>query len=282
MTPPNRVILITGCSSGIGRALALELHRRGQRVIASARRIDSLTGLERGVTRITLDVNSAESIADATAEVLEREGRIDMLINNAGVANFGPLAELPLAEVRHVFETNVVGPLALTQAVFPQMATRNSGFIVNIGSMVGVIGTPFTGAYSASKAAVHMMSDVLRMELRPLGIHVIQVQPGAIRSEVASKSAPRNNRYASPQSFFRAVADQIEQRASLSQDQPMPAEEFARRLCPKLLCARPPARVRLGNGIAFLPILERLPKDTLGAIFSKRFGLSGLGKTSQQ
>ena len=97
MTPPNRVILITGCSSGIGRALALELHRRGQRVIASARRIDSLTGLERGVTRITLDVNSAESIADATAEVLEREGRIDMLINNAGVANFGPLAELPLA-----------------------------------------------------------------------------------------------------------------------------------------------------------------------------------------
>ena len=136
----DRSILITGCSTGIGRALSLELARKGCRVFGTARRPESLAELvEAGGTALALDVTEPASIAGAVEAVMAACGRIDMLINNAGINVFGPLAEVPKEAVARMFETNVHGLIAVTQAVFPHMAKTGGGRIVNIGSVVGLL-----------------------------------------------------------------------------------------------------------------------------------------------
>ncbi|MCB0220272.1 MAG: SDR family oxidoreductase, partial [Chrysiogenetes bacterium] len=174
----NQVILITGCSSGIGRALSLELAARGHRVYASARRPEALEDLKsKGIDAVALDVNDGESIKAAVHLIHEDAGRIDMVVNNAGFSLVGPLAEVDLADFRRELETNVVGPVALAQAAIPHMVKQGSGRIVNVGSTVGILPTPFAGAYCASKSAIHMLSEVMRIELAPFGIDVILVAP---------------------------------------------------------------------------------------------------------
>jgi short-subunit dehydrogenase len=179
-TDTARVVLVTGCSTGIGRALANELQTRKHRVFATARNLASLSDLTAaGIATLALDVNDPASVAAAVGQVIERAGRIDVLINNAGVNTIGPLMELSLDALRAVMETNIVGLAAVTQGVFPHMADRRRGLVINVGSVVGLLPTPFAAAYCASKAAVHMLSEVLRMELAPLGIDVVVVQPVA-------------------------------------------------------------------------------------------------------
>ncbi|MBM4363574.1 MAG: SDR family oxidoreductase, partial [Deltaproteobacteria bacterium] len=227
--PP--VALVTGCSTGIGRALAVELHGRGYRVFATARRVEAIADLAAaGLRTLPLDVTSAASVAAAVQALRDDGGRLDLLVNNAGVNAFGPLAELPLERVRALLDTNVVGLLAMTQAVFPLMAARRRGVVLNVGSVVGVLPTPFAGAYCASKAAVHMLSEVLRMEVAPFGIDVVVVQPGGVRSAIADSAAPEIERYREPTSRYHAAYDGIRKRAFASQDGPMPAEDFAREL----------------------------------------------------
>ena len=182
----DQVVLVTGCSSGIGRALAKEFAQRGHRAFASARRLEAIADLKGDrLDTVQLDVTDVSSIDAAVTQVTERAGKVDIVVNNAGFNVFGPLAELPLDRVKSLFDTNVTAPLALVQRLFPAMAARGSGRIVNIGSVVGELPTPFAGAYCASKAALHMLSDVLRMELSPFGIDVIVVQPAAVRSNIA-------------------------------------------------------------------------------------------------
>jgi len=271
------VVLVTGCSTGIGRALAAEFARRGHHTYASARRPEALAGLEgERLEKLELDVTRAESIDLALSRVIEQSGRIDVLVNNAGVNLFGPLAELPLDQARRLFDTNLVAPLALVQAAFPHMVRRRTGRIVNIGSVVGVLPTPFAGSYCASKAALHMLSDVLRMEVAPFGIDVIVVQPGGVRSNIAESGSLGIERYSGEASFYRRVYKSIQARANASQDDPMEAGDFARQVVDAVTRRHPPRVVTLGSGARTLSALGRLPGPLVDRLMTRRFGLRRL------
>ena len=160
-------VLITGCSAGIGRALALEYHARGCRVVATARSLAALTDLsELGITVAQVDVTRPETIAAAVAA----HGPFEIAVANAGSGLFGPLVEEPLESFRALMDVNVAGVLATVQAVVPAMAEAGHGVVLVIGSVSGALVTPFAGGYCASKAAVEAMCTGLRMELAPLGV----------------------------------------------------------------------------------------------------------------
>lgn len=219
------VLLITGCSSGLGRALALDaagqLDASGQplfRVYATARRPATLEGLPSGVQRLQLDVTNDQSVKTAVAAVLQAEGRIDALINNAGLSRVGPLAEQPLSAVREVMEANFFGALRMVQAVAPSMAERHQGLIVNIGSVVSWITSPYSGTYSASKAALLSASLALRMELKPFGVDVTYVAAGAIKSQFGNNASADLDQWDSPTSLYHSVASYIRARAQAGQD----------------------------------------------------------------
>ncbi|WP_435771243.1 SDR family NAD(P)-dependent oxidoreductase [Nocardioides sp. SYSU DS0651] len=177
----TRTVLITGCSSGIGKATAERLAASGWDVWASARRPETLGGLEAaGCRALALDVTDEASMSAAVREVLDGAGRIDALVNNAGYSQSGALETLDLDDVRRQFETNVFGLLRLTQLVLPSMRAQRSGRIVNIGSMGGRLTFPGGGAYHASKYAVEALSDALRFEVSGFGVRVVLVEPGLI------------------------------------------------------------------------------------------------------
>ncbi|HEY0916296.1 MAG TPA: SDR family oxidoreductase [Solimonas sp.] len=270
-----KTILITGCSSGIGRQLALELQNRGHAVWATARRPESLQDLQaHGIVTAALDVDDAASIA-ALAARLQAEGVVpDVLVNNAGYGAMGPLAEMPLAELRRQFDTNVLSLMAVTQALLPPMMQRHSGMVVNIGSVSGILVTPFSGAYCATKAAVHALSDALRMELAPFGIHVMTVQPGAIQSQFGATATAGAGPRAASSSAYAAVADAIMARAGASQQHSTDTVAFCRRLADAMLSPRPPALIRIGNGSRAMPALNRwIPTWLMDRVLRKRFRL---------
>ena len=177
----SKVVLITGCSTGVGRDLAAQLSQAGYQVVATARRIESLAGLSVAMTA-ALDVTAPESIAAVVSAVLERFGQIDVLINNAGCGVRGAVEEVPIALTQAVFDVNVCGPIRLIQAVAPSMRRHGGGRIVNISSIAGRLVTPVNGVYSASKAALEALSDALRYELAHWGILVIVVEPGSLKT----------------------------------------------------------------------------------------------------
>jgi NAD(P)-dependent dehydrogenase (short-subunit alcohol dehydrogenase family) len=270
----NQVVLVTGCSTGIGRALVRELHASGHRPFATARRLEALADLgAEGIEGLRLDVCDSDSIAAAVDTVVARAGRVDVLINNAGTTVFGPIVETPIEKVRTVFETNVLGLLAVTQAVFPGMADRRRGRLVNIGSIVGLVPTPFAAAYCASKSAVHALSDALRMEAKPFGIDVVVVQPGGVKSSIADTGARDIDRFRSPSSRYTTFGEGIEKRAYASQDRPMPAEDFAREVVRQAFATPAPRTVRLGTGADFIPRLADVPDEQRDAILSGTYGL---------
>ncbi len=273
----DQVVLVTGCSSGIGLSLIRELKRLGHRPIATARRQTSVEELdEQGFDALELDVGSAESVNRAVAQAIERFGRIDVVINNAGFNLFGPVMEVSLTDLERLFDTNVLGVLRVSQAVFPHLAERRSGRIVNIGSVVGVLPTPFAAGYSATKSAVHTLSDVMRQELAPLGIDVVVVQPGGVRSSIADNAAASVERFADPSSRYHALLEQIRRRAYASQAAPMEADAFARKVIKAALARRAPRRVREGRGALALPALAKLPAPLLDRIMGLQSGLSRL------
>lgn len=276
-TQPKSV-LITGCSTGIGRALALEFRRTGFRTFATARRRESVAELEReGYEALQLDVTSPESVAAAVSHVVEQAGRVDVLVNNAGRNVYGPTAEVPVGEVRELFEVNVLGALAAVQAVFPHMAEQGAGTIVNIGSVIGVVAVPYSGGYCASKAALHMLSDSLRLELAPFGIDVVSVQPGAVKSELSKTGSRDLERFAGDGSRYARAYDDIKERAGLAQQDPTDNRDFARKLVGILSKdGKPPSLIRLGRGARALPVARTLPTAVRDKLLSKRFNLDKL------
>jgi NAD(P)-dependent dehydrogenase (short-subunit alcohol dehydrogenase family) len=185
-----KVWLITGTSTGFGRELAQVLIERGQHVVATARKPETVRDLaeqapER-VLAVALDVTKSESIANALKAAIERFGRIDVLVNNAGYGQMGAIEELTEEEIRAQFETNVFGLIAVTQAVLPHMRQARSGHIVNISSMAGFRGVAGMGAYNASKFAVEGVSEALAHELSDVGVKVTIVEPGAFRTKWAA------------------------------------------------------------------------------------------------
>ena len=182
MTEP--VALVTGASSGIGEATARRLHELGYRVYAAARRLDRMSGLaELGVVTVSTDLTDDASMVALVDRIVADTGRIDVLVNNAGYGSYGSLEEVPLAEARRQVEVNVFALARLTQLVLPHMRERRSGTIVNVSSMGGKFGEPLGAWYHATKFAVEGLSDSIRIELAPLGIDVVVIEPGAIRTE---------------------------------------------------------------------------------------------------
>jgi NAD(P)-dependent dehydrogenase (short-subunit alcohol dehydrogenase family) len=178
-----KVVLITGCSSGIGEAATRRLNRAGHVVYASARRPETLAGLAaEGCRTLPLDVTDEDSMVAAVRQVEQEQGGLDVLVNNAGYGLYGPIEQLAPAELRRQFETNVFGPVRLCQLVLPGMRARRSGRIVNVSSMGGRTTLPGGGAYHGSKYAVEAMSDVLRIEVRRFGIDVVLIEPGVVRT----------------------------------------------------------------------------------------------------
>ncbi|MFD2642130.1 SDR family oxidoreductase [Pseudomonas japonica] len=268
------VALITGCSSGIGRALADTFRDAGFSVWATARRgedVDLL--LAAGFRAWKLDVNDAQSLA-LLAEALEAEhGGLDVLINNAGYGAMGPLLDGGVEAMRQQFETNVFAVVGVTRALFP-LLRRSRGLVVNIGSVSGVLVTPFAGAYCASKAAVHALSDALRLELAPFGVRVMEVQPGAIQSSFASNAGHRAEQLLTPESPWWPLRENIRARARASQDRPTPASAFAAGVLRAVRQSPTPGLVRLGNGSRALPLLASwLPSGLLQKVLKKKFGL---------
>ncbi|MCB1731618.1 MAG: SDR family oxidoreductase [Halieaceae bacterium] len=273
----QRVILITGCSSGIGAAMASELHRRGQRVYATARRPESLAPLaEQGLQTLALDVNDDASIATAMAAVQAREGRLDMLVNNAGFSQVGAVVDLSRETLRRQYETNVIAPVAVTRAALPLLragvAAGGRATLVNVGSIVGLFTTPFAGAYCSSKAALHSLSDALRMELAPFGIQVVMIQPGGVRSAFGDHA---QESIALPEdSVYQPVRSGIEARSQAGQQGATPVEEFVVPVVDKLLGDTPPPIIRGGKNSTRLPLLKKLlPLRTLDRMASRLFGL---------
>ncbi|QMT60357.1 SDR family NAD(P)-dependent oxidoreductase [Legionella sp. PC997] len=186
----EKIILITGCSSGIGFDAVFTLKKRGYRVIGSCRKKEDVQKLlDRGVEAVQLDVSDSTSIQNGFAEVLVKTaGRLDVLINNAGYGQAGALEDIRRDVMRAQFETNVFGLLELTNQAIPIMRKQGYGRIINISSILGIVSMPFRGAYNASKYAVEGISDTLRLELKSSGIDVITIEPGPIESRFRDNS----------------------------------------------------------------------------------------------
>ena len=182
-------VLITGASSGIGLATAVYLAEKGFVVIGTSRAAERLTRLTEEASRrnlhiaaVELDINSDERVAETLPRLIGEHGSIDVLVNNAGYGLWGPVESLTMEELKAQFETNLFAAVRLTQAVLPGMIERGRGTIVNISSIQGRIGTPFNGAYAASKFALEGLSESMRVELWPFGVRVVVVEPGAFRT----------------------------------------------------------------------------------------------------
>ena len=181
---PSKAVLITGCSSGIGETTARRLAGHGWTVYATARRLESIEQLaSAGCKLLQLDVTDEDSMRAAVDTVEREQGAVGVLVNNAGYSQGGPIEQVPLEAVRRQFETNVFGPIALTQMVLPAMRAQHWGKIVNIGSMGGRLTLPGGGLYHATKHSLEAISDALRFEVRGFGVDVVLVEPGLITTE---------------------------------------------------------------------------------------------------
>jgi NAD(P)-dependent dehydrogenase (short-subunit alcohol dehydrogenase family) len=276
----QKTILITGCSSGIGAALAREFGKRGHRVYATARRVEALAALEAGGIRgLVLDVNDDSSIASALDTVSREAGHLDLLVNNAGFSQVGAVIDLTREDLRRQYETNVIAPMAVTGQAVPLLraavAKNGSAVVANVGSIVGLFTTPFAAAYCSSKAAVHSLTDALRMELAPFGIHVVSIQPGGVRSSFgehaeAAVRLPQN-------SLYKPVEQGIRARAQTGQQGAMPADDFAVPVVEALLRSSPPRVIRGGTNSVRLPLLKQLlPAAMFDAKLATFFGLDAL------
>lgn len=247
----RKAVLITGCSSGIGRAAALRLQDAGWLVYATARRAESLGELVRaGCRTMELDVTDEASMERAVSEVERDCGTIAALVNNAGFSQSGTIEETPIELIRRQFETNVFGLAHLTQLVLPGMRRAGRGRIVNLGSMGGTLVFPGGGYYHASKYALEAFSDALRFEVGGLGIDVILIQPGLIRtgfSETAVSGVPPQAA-ASP---YRSLMAKVKQATKDAYTEGLAAklggdpDDVARTIEQALAAKRPKTRYRV-------------------------------------
>jgi NAD(P)-dependent dehydrogenase (short-subunit alcohol dehydrogenase family) len=197
----KRVVLVTGASSGIGLACATHLAGRGYRVYGTSRRPGT------GDFTLTMDVTDDQSVERGVALVLEREGRLDILVNNAGMGVAGPVENTSIEEAKRQLDVNFFGAFRVCRAVLPAMRSRRSGYIVNIGSIGGLIAIPYQAMYSASKFALEGLSESLRMEIRPFGIKVVIIEPGDHKTAITeNRTAMSGGTDAYGESFQAALA----------------------------------------------------------------------------
>lgn len=267
-----------------------------------------MAGLSAGIETAKLDVMQEEDVDRVVKLIVEQAGKIDVLVNNAGAASIGeklpsiifsqssglyisgPILDAPVEKVRDTFELNTFSALRVAKAVFPSMAARKSGLIVNIGSIVGEVyvltypalllfiltgnanrsATPWNGLYSASKAALHMITDVLDMECRPFNVRVMLISPGGIRSNISANQASRL--VLPDDTLYKKYLPNIIARMHASQTpNSMPAEEFARRVVYAALSREPPRYMTLGENSLMIAILRWLPRTFVLWTIWRRF-----------
>jgi NAD(P)-dependent dehydrogenase (short-subunit alcohol dehydrogenase family) len=243
----ERVWLITGCSAGFGREIALAALAAGDRVVATARRPGALTDLvERGGDRLrtaALDVTDPATVEAAVATALEAFGRIDVLVNNAGNGSVGAVEEFTMDELRELMEVMFFGAVATTKAVLPHMRARRSGAIVMMSSMGGQVSPPGFGAYCAAKFALEGLTDALRAEVAPFGVRVMSVEPGAFRTEFGGARMHRSaviDEYAASTGGTRGAVD------AMDRNQPGDPAKAAAAILTALGSDDPPGRLALG------------------------------------
>lgn len=268
----TRTVLITGASSGIGEATARRLLADGYKVYAAARRVDRMSDLAKAGSHVLpLDLTDDASIVRAVETISHTEGRLDALINNAGYGSYGALEDVPLDEGRRQFEVNVFGLARLIQLCLPMMRAQRAGTIVNITSIGGKMHEPMGSWYHATKFAVEGLSDCLRMEVAPFGIHVVVVEPGAIRTEwsgIAQDSLLKS-------SSHTAYAEQAAMHARMlaaSETSSMVSrpEVVAATIARALRASRPRTRYAIGGGARTILFLRRWLSDRAFDGFMRR------------
>ncbi|KAK6258941.1 Short-chain dehydrogenase/reductase SDR - like 8 [Theobroma cacao] len=268
----NPVVLITGCSQGgIGHALARAFADNNCKVVATARSLSSMSDLQQDPRFYLqeLDVLSEQSVQRVMSNVLDKFGRVDVLVNNAGIQCIGPLAEIPLVAMENTFNTNVFGSMRLVQAVVPHMASRKKGKIVNVGSVAAMAPGPWSGVYTASKAALHALTDTLRLELKHFDIDVINVVPGAVRSNIGDSAVAGFKRM--PEwKLYKQFEAAIRERAYFSQrSRSTPTDVFAKDTVNAVLKKNPPAWFSTGHYSTVMAIMYHLPTSIKDFIIRK-------------
>lgn len=271
-------ILVTGASTGIGRACALQLDALGFRVFATALSAEEGAELRSKASArleiVVLDIRDAASIADALETVSAATGEAGLigLVNNAGVLGCAPLELLSMAMVRQVFEVNVVGQIALTQAFLP-LLRAGKGRVINIGSLAGRSALPYTGPYNASKWAFRALNDTWRLELKRQGIAVILIEPGMVATPIWKQAAQSHEKSAIARQFYPAFLAQSAQVSDLAQKSTTTPDDIARAVVRALVLAKPRSRTTIGREARLLLALERLPTPLRDWLVSRRFGL---------
>lgn len=285
-TTHQKSVLITGTSSGIGHASALRLAKAGFRVFAGVRKpadAQALRAEHPAIESISLDVTDAASIASARAELEGKLGGLDGLVNNAGVGLVGPIEHVPLDELRRHFEVNVFGQIAVTQALLP-LIRRARGRIVNMGSVGGHITMPFGGVLCGAKSAFGAMNDALRLELRPFGIHVSIIEPGAIHTPAVDKTLGDIERVIAAlpsegQTDYASTLRAFNRRAYDREVHGSPPEVVADAVHHALTARRPRSRYPVGRDARLLVTMPRLLPDRL--LDQLRIRIFGLTKQAQ-
>lgn len=283
MVSASKVVLITGCRSGFGRVFAERLDREGHLVYAGFRDLadaEPLADAWRGtrIVPVQLDVTREADRKAAVARVLAEQGRIDVLINNAGIALGGFLEDIDEDELRQVFETNLFGLWALTVAVLPGMRARGAGLILNISSMSGRMAAPGLGVYASSKFALEGMSEAWRHELRPFGVHVVLLEPGAFKTDIFSRNRRIGRRAGRPDSPYKSWFDWMNRRFEevtdrISRD---PAE-LAERVVRIVGEARPTLREPVGlESYVRLILKTALPWSVFEVILGRVLGVQSM------
>jgi NAD(P)-dependent dehydrogenase (short-subunit alcohol dehydrogenase family) len=259
----KQVILVTGCSSGIGQATAIEAARRGHQVFASARRREDVADLmAKGIETLALDVTDPASIGAGVAATLATAGRIDALVNNAGYGQYGAIEDVSDEEWRAQFDVNVFGALAVLRAVLPGMRAARRGTIVNVSSLAGRVTVPFAGPYCASKYALEAISDALRVEIAPWRIRVVIVEPGPIQTNFGDRSRQATARIlatSGPYSGFYENAERASQK-DFQRGRRRP-EAVARVIVRAIESKRPRTRYRVAPLARIMVPLKGLTSD---------------------
>jgi NAD(P)-dependent dehydrogenase (short-subunit alcohol dehydrogenase family) len=261
----DRVAFVTGASSGIGEATAHRLLTDGFRVFVGARRVDRMEKLAaQGATPLALDLTDDASIIAAIDAIRTQAGRLDVLVNNAGYRSYGALEDVPLAEARRQFEVNVFGLARLCQLTLPMMRAQKYGRIVNVTSIGGKMWEPMGSWYHATKFAVEGLSDCLRVEVKPFGIDVIVVEPGAIQTEWAGIAAD-SLRQASGSGAYAALADNHARmlESTKTSRMPSPPDVVAATIARAVRARRPKTRYATGGGARTILFLKRILPDRL-------------------
>ncbi|WP_338730829.1 SDR family oxidoreductase [Mangrovimonas cancribranchiae] len=253
----SKIILITGGSSGIGKSVGEFLTAKGFQIYGTSRNPEKYTNSK--FPLVALDVANVATIKSAVSEVIEKSGRLDILINNAGAGITGPIEEIPDAEIKRNFETNFFGPLNVIKEVLPHMRQQQSGLIINVTSIAGYMGLPFRGVYSASKGALELITEAYRMELKPFNIEMTNVAPGDFATNIAAGRyhAPVNDKSPYKTSYGNTLA-LMNSHVDSGQDPKIMAEAILR----VINTQKPKAHYKVGEFMQkFSIVLKRILPD---------------------